>query len=133
MRKIILGLLMVLVVAMFVVGCQSSVQTETPVQNEAEDVPVIEESTVTETASETVQVVVKDFKYSPNTVEVNVGDTVEWVNTEASAPHTVTFDDNSYDEKLPVGASVTRVFTEKGTFTYHCALHPNMQATVIVK
>lgn len=136
MRKIILSGLMILIVALFVVGCQSNVQTEepvqTPVQKVVETPPVFEETKGVEKVGETKQVVVKDFKFNPNTVEVNVGDSVEWVNNEAGVPHTVTFDDNSYNEKLPVGASVTRTFNEKGTFTYHCALHPNMQATVIV-
>ena len=130
MRKIILGLLMVFAV-MLMAGCQSKVQIQAPAQT-AEETATVEESKTTETAGETKQVAVKDFKYNPLVVEVNVGDTVEWINNEQSVPHTITFDDNSFNENLLVGATTTRVFNEKGTFTYYCALHPSMQAQVIV-
>ncbi|MBI2662372.1 cupredoxin domain-containing protein [Candidatus Woesearchaeota archaeon] len=132
MKKIIFGLLMIFAVVMLMAGCQSKVQIQAPAQNAAEDTAIVDDSKTTETAGETKQVAVKDFKYNPLVVVVNVGDTIEWVNNEQSVPHTVTFDDNSYDEKLPVGATATRVFNEKGTFAYYCALHPSMQAQVIV-
>lgn len=131
MRKIILELLMVLVVFIFLVGCQSDEKQEAGKQN-VDSASVVPESKVVEKTGKSMQIAVKDFKFNPVTLEINVGDTVEWVNNEQSVPHTVTFNDNFYDEKLSVGATATRVFNEKGTFTYYCALHPNMQATVVV-
>src|SRR3989344_4608273 len=143
MRKAMLGLLMILIVFALIVGCQSNVKQDL-VKQEVQNTLVVPESKVVEKSGEVKQVVVKDSKFNPATIEINAGDNVEWINndvlddseSEKKDPqgykHTVTFDDNSYNEQLPVGATVSRLFSEKGTYTYHCALHPEMQGQVIV-
>lgn len=143
MRKTILGLFVILMVFALVIGCQSNVKQEIVKQN-AESTSVVPESKVVEKAGEFKQVVIKDLSFNPETLEVNAGDTVEWVNNDVldtsairdketqGYKHTVTFDDNLFSEELPMGATVSKVFNNKGTYTYHCALHPEMQAQVIV-
>lgn len=76
-----------------------------------------------------------DFKFSPQSVTIRVGDTVTWTNM-GSATHTTTSDSgdpaswNSGD--LAPGKSFSFTFTKAGTYTYHCAIHPFMTGTIIV-
>jgi plastocyanin len=47
--------------------------------------------------------------------------------------HTITADNGSWDSgSLGKGQSFSQVFTQAGTFTYHCAVHPSMKGTVVV-
>ncbi|MEX2555272.1 MAG: cupredoxin domain-containing protein [Actinomycetota bacterium] len=73
-----------------------------------------------------------DFAFTPPTVRIRAGDTVAWAN-RGLAPHTVSAKDGSFDSGiLEPGATFRRVFAKEGSFTYACALHPNMTGTVLV-
>jgi plastocyanin len=71
--------------------------------------------------------------YNPNPVSVTVGTTVTWTNNDTTA-HTATGDDGTWNSgtMLP-GATFSRTFNTAGTFTYHCTIHPNMVASVMVR
>lgn len=80
--------------------------------------------------------------YSPNPVEIGVGDTVIWTNQDATA-HSATsgedatptglFGDPSASGSVLVrGKSQSFTFTEAGEYPYYCFLHPNMVGTVVV-
>ncbi len=82
--------------------------------------------------------------YTPNPIEVNVGDTVTWINDD-SAPHTATSGssdsgstgmfggtDDSPQIIGPEGDTQSFTFNEAGEFEYYCTLHPNMVGTVVV-
>jgi len=73
------------------------------------------------------------FAFSPATLKIKVGTTVTWKNT-TSAPHTVTSDDGVTfgSGVIAPGGTFKFTFTKKGTFAYHCNIHPFMKATVIV-
>jgi plastocyanin len=59
---------------------------------------------------------------------------VTWTNLDSMAPHTVTADDGSWGSgTLGQGATYSHVFTSPGTYTYHCAVHPYMTGTVVVR
>ncbi len=78
-------------------------------------------------------VAIKNFAYSPATITVKAGQSITWTNQD-SAGHSATADDNSWDTGvLPQGQSKALQFNKKGTFTYHCSVHPDMKATVIVQ
>ncbi|MBA3578756.1 MAG: cupredoxin family copper-binding protein [Gemmatimonadaceae bacterium] len=80
-----------------------------------------------------VRVNIKDLAFSPATLRIKVGQTVEWVNGDPLA-HTVTADDKSWGSAfLNQGGGYVRRFTAVGSFPYHCEPHPQMQATVIVE
>jgi hypothetical protein len=65
-------------------------------------------------------------------VTVSVGDTVTWRNS-GQAPHNATADDGSFTTpNLNKGQSASHRFTEAGTFSYICTIHPNMHGTVRV-
>jgi plastocyanin len=83
-------------------------------------------------AQESAAVSIVDFAFQPPSIEVATGGTVTWTNT-GQAPHTVTADDGSFDSgTLSPGATFSQTFATAGTFTYHCNIHPQMTATVIV-
>lgn len=70
--------------------------------------------------------------YSPNPVEVQVGETVTWVN-EDSAVHTATANDRTFDSGvLMEGDSFSFTFDKEGGYAYYCDVHSNMVGTVTV-
>ena len=78
-------------------------------------------------------VVIANYAYSPQTLNVHIGDTVTWTNQD-SAGHSATADDGSFDTGvLSQGQSGTATFTKAGQYAYHCSVHPNMQGTIIVQ
>jgi plastocyanin len=85
-----------------------------------------------------------DDAYTPNPVEVNVGDTVTWINDDLTT-HTSTSGssssgstgmfggtDDSPEIIGPEGDTQSFTFDEVGQFEYYCTLHPNMVGTVVV-
>jgi len=77
-------------------------------------------------------VTIKGFAFAPAALSVKVGTAVTWTNRD-SATHTVTFDTGSDTSgNLSNGGSYSETFSTAGTFPYHCAIHPNMKATVTV-
>lgn len=77
-------------------------------------------------------VVIRDFRYFPESLTVNAGDTIVWKN-EDRAPHTATARDTFDSGTIAYGKTWTFVADRKGTFSYICTLHPRMQATLIVQ
>ncbi|MCX2723976.1 cupredoxin domain-containing protein [Roseibium salinum] len=83
-------------------------------------------------AGENHQVVIERFVFSPATLTITRGDTVEFVNTDP-APHTATEDDTLWDTgELKKGQSARIEFPDAGTSTYYCVFHPNMKAEIVV-
>ena len=73
---------------------------------------------------------IKDFSFGPSSVTVHAGDTVTWTNAGPSA-HTATgkgFDTGT----LKKGQSGSHTFSQAGTFSYVCTIHPFMHGTVVV-
>jgi plastocyanin len=81
---------------------------------------------------------IADFKFAPDAISVAAGTTITWTNRD-SAPHTATSGasaspDGTFDtDIIAEGQSKTVRLAKPGTFTYYCALHPFMHATVIVR
>ena len=77
-------------------------------------------------------VTIRDFRFSPASVTVNVGETVTWTNAGPTV-HTATASDGSFDTgNLRKGQSGSHTFDEAGTYSYICTPHPNMKGTVKV-
>jgi hypothetical protein len=73
-----------------------------------------------------------NFAFSPASVTVNVGDTVTWTNHD-DAPHNATANDGSFSTPdINNGQSASHRFTQPGTFSYICTIHPNMHGTIRV-
>jgi plastocyanin len=73
------------------------------------------------------------FAYSPAELTVPVGTTVTWVNKDP-ASHTVSADDSSFQsDVLDSGGRFEVRMTKAGTISYHCAIHPSMKGTIVVR
>ena len=71
--------------------------------------------------------------FSPDEVDVAVGDTVTWMNTD-SVSHTSTSDRSGWDSGVVApGGRFSFAFQTAGTYQYHCAIHPGMVGTVVVR
>jgi len=90
------------------------------------------QSTVADSTAPTVtHVAMKNMKFSPATIDIKKGDTVEWKNDDIT-PHTAT--SATFDSgPIASDASWRHTFTEAGSFPYACTFHPEMKAAVIVK
>jgi plastocyanin len=78
-------------------------------------------------------VAIRDFAFSPRTVEIRVGDTVTWRNRDSVA-HTATARNGSFDTGLLAdGESASIRFRVPGTYRYICTPHPDMTGTVVVR
>jgi plastocyanin len=84
-------------------------------------------------ATAAVTVEIKDFAYGTDPVTAKVGEAIGWTNGD-SAPHTATLDDDSCGtDNLSQGATGVLVFSEAGTYPYHCAVHPSqMKGTITI-
>jgi len=79
------------------------------------------------------KVTISNFAFDPATITIKAGQTVVWTNHDTAA-HTVVADDNSWaSPNISKGSTYSHTFTTAGTVTYHCSIHPNMKATVIVQ
>jgi len=80
-----------------------------------------------------VEVSIEDFAFGPDDLTVSVGDTITWTNDENGVPHTTTADEGLWDSAtLRPDDTFAFTFTETGTFTYFCSIHPAMLATITV-
>jgi plastocyanin len=73
--------------------------------------------------------------FSPPTVTVSAGQSVEWIFQDAN-PHTVTADDGSFTSTkagLANSKTFSHTFATAGTYKYHCYIHPQMLGTVVVQ
>ncbi len=82
------------------------------------------------------QVAIVDYDFSPNSITVNVGDTVTWTNQDTSDHWVVSAPTSpaSFDLGRQVnGATVQHTFTAAGSYPYFCNLHNYMKGTVVVR
>jgi plastocyanin len=106
-------------------------------ETETEEATVVAETeTQTDTAAMTgaAAVDIANFAFNPGTIEVAVGDTVTWTNSD-SAAHTATqlpSGSGFQSGTLDPGASYSFTFDTPGTYDYHCEFHAGMTGQVIV-
>ncbi len=83
-------------------------------------------------AVQTVDALIHNFAFAPETLNVKVGTKVIWTNKDMDG-HTVTSDKGAFSSPLiRFMQSYSFTFTQPGTYTYHCGPHPFMTGTVIV-
>lgn len=80
------------------------------------------------------EIKIDNFAFSPETLAVPVGTTVEWINRD-DIPHTVVSDDrNTFKSKaLDTDEKFSFTFTKAGTYPYFCSVHPKMTGKVVVQ
>jgi plastocyanin len=108
--------------------------TEAPATAAAAETPADAAQGAEAPAAAEVPVDIRDFAYSPNPVEIAVGDAVTWTNQD-EVPHTATGEDRDVLQSgtISPGASFSQVFSEAGEFGYFCEFHPNMTGTIVVQ
>jgi plastocyanin len=78
----------------------------------------------------------QNFAFNPPSMTVKTGTTVTWMNNDGT-PHTIVTDNGSTasfsSDPLATGAVYTFTFTQPGTYTYHCSIHPSMKGEIIVQ
>lgn len=75
---------------------------------------------------------IKNFKYKPDPVRINAGDSVTWTNRD-SAQHSAT-DEGEFDTGLlKKNESGTVKIEQAGTYNYLCTVHPDMRAKLIAE
>jgi len=134
---------------LFVAGCAENGGSEEPAPSTPVEEPVEEgdtgevageEETVTipeseqnETGAkaEIVDVEIRDYKYIPESLNVNVGQTVRWTNYD-SVLHDVV-GSGIESEYLRQGETFTYTFEQEGTYDYICTIHPWMEGEVIAE
>lgn len=79
------------------------------------------------------KVEIVDSCFGPTVARVEAGDTVTWVNRDAS-PHNVYASGQGWSDgkSFDKGASVSVVFERSGVFPYVCTFHPGMVGVVVV-
>ena len=76
---------------------------------------------------------IDNFFFTPAELTVSVGTTVKWLNRD-DIPHLVVDSNKVFRSKaLDTDDSFSFTFTDAGTYTYFCGLHPHMTGKIIVK
>jgi len=85
-------------------------------------------------AGSSVQVKIDNFTFTPPTLTVPAGTTVEWVNYD-DIPHTVVSDDLSTfkSKALDTDDNYSHLSSKAGTYSYFCSIHPKMTGKVVVQ
>lgn len=83
-------------------------------------------------STETTDVAVKDFNFSPKAITVKAGATVTWTN-EDDFDHSIRIDELQVDgENFGKSETFKQAFDKAGTYPYICGVHNSMTGTVIV-
>jgi plastocyanin len=79
-------------------------------------------------------VLIKNFSFKPANITIKRGTKLRWINKDSTA-HTATANNGrSFDSgRLGKGQSYTHTFKSVGKKPYHCKIHPDMRASVLVK
>jgi plastocyanin len=71
--------------------------------------------------------------YMPAELNIAPGTTVMWINAD-STTHTSVSDAAGWNSgNIAPGGQFSFAFQNAGTFQYHCAIHPGMVGTVVVR
>ena len=87
-----------------------------------------------EIPAEIHKISINEYKYSIDTLEISVGETVAWANFD-DVQHTITSDsgDELNSPLLSNREVYSHTFEKKGEYSYYCKPHPYMKGIIIVK
>jgi plastocyanin len=83
-------------------------------------------------ATTTHTVTIEGMRFNPDSLTVERGDKIVWVNKDLVA-HTATATHTFDSHEIAPEASWAYVARKPGRYAYVCTLHPTMKATLIVK
>ncbi|HEX6667751.1 MAG TPA: cupredoxin domain-containing protein [Solirubrobacterales bacterium] len=85
----------------------------------------------TASASATKSVKIANFAFAPGKTTVTAGTKVAFSNSD-STTHTAT-GKGFNTGRISKGRTKSVTFSKKGTFAYHCSIHPTMKGTIVVE
>lgn len=88
------------------------------------------EPTAGTSAAKTVSIV--NFAFKPGTLAVRRGARVAFANTSSTA-HTATRGGSFDTRRIAPGKTKTVQLNRRGTFAYHCKIHPSMKGKIVVE
>jgi len=81
-----------------------------------------------------ITIKIREFAFRRPTALVTRGTTIVFANKERSVSHTATANGGSFDTgTIQPGKAVAVSFRKKGTFRFHCEIHPEMRGKVVVQ
>lgn len=83
-------------------------------------------------ASRASSVDINHFAYHPPALTIGAGSKVVFSNTSRTA-HTATRRGSFSTGRIKPGKSVGIRFTQRGTYAYHCKIHPFMHGKIVVE
>jgi len=78
-------------------------------------------------------VTVGDNFFSPSSLTIQVGDTVEWRNAAGGMAHNVTANNGSFASSTASSFTFSQTFTSAGTVNYSCTVHLGMNGVITVQ
>ncbi|MGE5527144.1 MAG: plastocyanin/azurin family copper-binding protein [Methanosarcina sp.] len=75
---------------------------------------------------------INHFAFHPGTLRVGKGARVAFTNS-SGVTHTATRAGSFDTGRIKPGKTVVVRFTHKGTFAYHCSIHPFMKGKIVVE
>ena len=127
-RRAMIRLMLVLACAI----CTSALGAADESKGKDKEKPA-EKSPTTKRTAKTHTLTIKNSKYSPASLTINVGDTIVWKNDD-DRDHTVIADDKSFkSDNISSGDDYTFAFKKAGTFKYGCKYHPREKGTITVE
>jgi plastocyanin len=78
-------------------------------------------------------ITIDNFSFTPKEITVAPGTTITWVNHD-DVPHTVVSTNQKFRSKaMDTDDQFSITFTDVGTYSYFCSVHPVMIGKIIVK
>jgi plastocyanin len=116
-------LITLLTLSLLLLGCTSEAITPERV--------AVETSNPLQPTGEIYQIAIKNLGFEPTNLEIQAGDTVEWVNLENPlVDHVLIFEQKLPDLYLPAGGVVTHTFMESGNYLYSSVYNIDTTARV---
>ncbi len=86
------------------------------------------------TSSKQNRIEIKDFAFNPQTITVNSGEKVTWINRDEE-PHTIVSVGKQFKKStaLDTDQEFTITVGAPGTYDYFCSVHPKMTGTIVVE
>jgi Icc protein len=77
---------------------------------------------------------IDNFRFSPATLTVKAGTKVVWINKD-DVPHLIVNVENRFRQSpiLDTDQRFSATLTKRGTYSYFCSLHPQMQGKIVVE
>ncbi|MBU2503525.1 MAG: cupredoxin domain-containing protein [Nanoarchaeota archaeon] len=85
-------------------------------------------------SGQSYDVKIENSEFNPSELIISINNTVIWTNMD-SVVHTITFDlEGEFGfPGLSPGGTYSKTFDSKGTYSYHCEIHPSMKGTIVVQ